>query len=305
MTSPPTRWLPPLLLAILTFIWGYSWVIAKQALAYVSPFMLAAHRSVLAALALLIAAKLMGKSLKLIAPREMLFIGLMQIAGFTALSNWALVAGGAGKTAVLAFTMPIWTLLLAWPLLGERVRGQQWIAAACAMGGMVLIIEPWNMHTSLFSKLLGIGAALCWAISTVLVKRLRARQAVDLLVFTGWQMLFGAMPLLLLALLVPEPGTQWNLTYFAQLAMLGLGSTALGWWIWLYLLDRLPAWEAGLSVLGTPVVAIVSSHLATGEAFSASELTGMLLIGGGLALLSVLNWLVSKRGNQIQQEQPT
>jgi drug/metabolite transporter (DMT)-like permease len=44
--------------------------------------------------------------------------------------TWALVEGGPGKTAVLIFTMPIWTLLLAWPILGERVRGKQWLAAA-------------------------------------------------------------------------------------------------------------------------------------------------------------------------------
>ena len=50
--------------------------------------------------------------------------------------TWALVEGGAGKTAVLIFTMPIWTLLLAWFFLGERIRGKQWLAAASTLTGL-------------------------------------------------------------------------------------------------------------------------------------------------------------------------
>jgi drug/metabolite transporter (DMT)-like permease len=283
------------MLAIITFIWGYSWVVAKHALAYAPPFALAAQRALLAALALLVIAKLMGKSLKLTVPREAIFIGLFQIAGFVGFSNWALVEGGAGKTSVLVFTMPIWTLLIAWPVLGERVRGQQWIAALCALGGMTLIIEPWNLHTSLFSNALAVGAALCWAIGTVLVKRLRARQPVDLLALTAWQMLLGSLPLALIAFVAPEPPVQWNLNYVSLLALLALVATALGWWIWLDILDRLPAWEASLSVLGTPVVAVIASRWSTGEEFSGIEFVGMVLIGGGLALLSLWGWVASRR----------
>ncbi|MEK7737479.1 MAG: multidrug transporter, partial [Pseudomonadota bacterium] len=52
----------------------------------------------------------------------------------------------------------------------------------------------------------------------------------------------------------------------------------------------LPAWEASLSVLGVPVVAIPSAHLQLDETASGFELSGMLLIGAGLALLSLFNW---------------
>lgn len=291
----PARWLPPLALLVLTLLWGYSWVIAKQALAYAPPFALAAERSLLGALALLAMVKLMGKPLALPAPRETLLIGLTQLTAFMALSTWALVEGGAGKIAVLVFTMPIWTLLIAWPVLGERVRGLQWIAALCTLGGMILIIEPWELHSSLLSKVLGVSAALCWAIGTVLVKRLRARQQVDLLALTAWQMFLGSLPLVLLALVIPEHPTHWGMTYITLLIVLALITTALGWWLWLYILDRVPAWEASLSVLGIPVVAIVSSRFAMGEAFRVAELMGMLLIGGGLALLSLIGWLTSKR----------
>ena len=293
--SPRGRWLPPLGLFILSVTWGYTWVLSKQALDYAPPFAFAAERCVGGALALFLALKFMGRPLKLIAPGATLAIGLVQITGFMALSTWALVEGGPGKTAVLIFTMPIWTLLLAWPILGERIRGAQWLAAASTITGLLLIIEPWNMHTSLISKFLGVMAAVCWAIGTVLIKRLRAKQQVDLLSLTTWQMLIGAVPLVLLAVVVPEHPTDWSATYIGILAFMSVISTAFCWWLWITLLDRVPAWEASLSVLGTPVVAIVSARLMLGEDFKLSEVMGILLIGAGLALLSLIGWAASRR----------
>jgi drug/metabolite transporter (DMT)-like permease len=295
-TTSRERWLLPLGLFILSLTWGYTWVLAKQALSYAPPFAFAAERCVGGALALFVALKLMGRPLKLVAPGSTIAIGLTQVTGFMVFSNWALVEGGPGKTAVLIFTMPIWTLLLAWPILGERIRGTQWLAAASTLAGLLLIIEPWNMHTSLFSKFLGVMAAVCWAIGTVLIKRLRARQQVDLLSLTTWQMIIGTVPLVLIAAVIPEHATNWTATYIGILAFISVGSTAFCWWLWITLLDRVPAWEASLSVLGTPVVAIVSARLMLGEDFKLSEVTGILLIGVGLALLSLIGWAASRRG---------
>ncbi|UCV30267.1 DMT family transporter [Ferribacterium limneticum] len=289
------RWLPPLALLVLSLTWGYTWVLAKQGLAYAPPFAFAAERCVGGAVALFLALKLMGRPLKLVAPWPTLAIGLTQVAGFMVFQTWALVEGGPGKTAVLIFTMPIWTLLMAWPILGERVKGKQWLAAASTLIGLLLIIEPWDMHSSLFSKFLGLMAALCWGIGTILIKRLRSTQPVDLLSLTAWQMIFGAIPLVLLALVVPERSTEWTPHYLGILAFMSIASTALCWWLWIYILDRVPAWEASLSVLGTPVVAILSSRLTFGEEFKALEVAGILLIGSGLAMLSLLSWAASRR----------
>lgn len=294
-SSSASRWSPVIALIVLSLIWGYTWVLAKQGLAYAPPFAFAAERCVGGALALFLALKLMGRRVRLVAPKETLAIGLAQVTGFMAFQTWALVEGGPGKTAVLIFTMPIWTLLMAWPLLGERVRGPQWLAAGSTLVGLMLIVEPWNMHTSLFSKFLGIMAALSWAIGTILIKRLRARHEVDLLSLTAWQMALGAVPLVILAVVVPERPTDWTVHYMGILAFMSIGSTALCWWLWIYILDRVPAWEASLSVLGTPVVAILSSRLLLGEAFTLPEISGIVLIGSGLALLSLIGWMASRR----------
>ncbi|MBK7463910.1 MAG: EamA family transporter [Betaproteobacteria bacterium] len=289
------RWLPALALLVLSLTWGYTWVLAKQGLTYAPPFAFAAERCVGGALTLILVLKLMGRQLKLVAPGPTLAIGLTQVAGFMVFQTWALVEGGPGKTAVLIFTMPIWTLLMAWPLLGERVRGKQWLAAASTLIGLLLIIEPWDMHSSLFSKFLGLMAALCWATGTILIKRLRSTTPVDLLTLTAWQMILGAVPLVVLSLVVTERPTDWTISYMGILAFMSIGSTAMCWWLWIYILDRVPAWEASLSVLGTPVVAILSSRLTFGEEFKTSEVAGILLIGTGLALLSLLSWAASRR----------
>lgn len=294
-SSSRERWLLPLALIVLTLIWGYTWVIAKQALSYAPPFAFAAERCIGAALALILLVRLTGRSFRLVAPGATLAIALAQGAAFIAFQTWTLVEGGAGKTAVLIFTMPIWTLLIAWPVLGERVRGRQWIAAASTLVGLVLIIEPWAMHSSLFSKLLGVIAAMFWAIGTVLVKRLRKHRQVDLLSLTMWQMVLGSVPLALLAALVPEHATDWNVTYIGMLAFVSVVSTALCWWLWIYILDRVPAWEASLSVLGVPVVALISSRLVTGEEFRPAEMAGIVLIGCGLAMLSLIGWMGSRK----------
>lgn len=282
-------------LALLTLIWGYSWPLTKIALQDAAPFAFSAQRSFFAAIALFIAVWLSRRPMRLVAARKTFIVGLFQTSGFLAFQTWALVEGGAGATSVLIFTMPIWTLLLAWGVLGERIRGAHWIAAACALAGLCLIVEPWNIHTALFSKALGVIAAISWALGTALIKKWRADLNKDLLSFTAWQMLFGCLAVILVAALLPEAPTQWRSRYVIIMLVLAVISAGLGWFLWLYVLERLPAWQASLSILGVPVVANLSSRWQLGERLAWHELAGMLLIGGGLALLTLLNWRAAKR----------
>ena len=78
------RWQLPLALLVLSLTWGYTWVIAKQALSYAPPFAFAAERCVGAALALMLVVKLTGRSFKLAAPGQTMAIALIQGAGFMA-----------------------------------------------------------------------------------------------------------------------------------------------------------------------------------------------------------------------------
>ena len=117
-------------LFMLTLIWGYNWVVMKLAVQYASPFQFAALRTFLGAVMLFLVLIITNRPLALKEFPTMLALGLLQTCGFTGLLIWALVSGGAGKTAVLSYTMPFWVMLFAWPMLGEKVQGWHWLAVA-------------------------------------------------------------------------------------------------------------------------------------------------------------------------------
>ena len=117
--SRPTP-LAILALVVLSLIWGYNWVVMKQVIQYVDPFDFSAIRTVLGAVTLFLVLLAMRKPMSLVAVRQVVLLGVLQTGAFTALIQWALVAGGAGKTAVLVYTMPFWVIPMAWWVLGER-----------------------------------------------------------------------------------------------------------------------------------------------------------------------------------------
>lgn len=282
-------------IVVLSLLWGYTWVLAKQALDFAPPLTMTFMRVFGGALALFVALRLMRQSMALPVARDVLLISLCQVVCFMLLQTLSLNYGAAGKTAVLVYTMPIWTLFLAWPLLGERVRGGQWFAVCGILIGLFFIIEPWHLQSDWLSNTLAIGAAICWAMGTVLVKKLRRHTRVSLLALTAWSNLIGCIPLGVIATIANEPPVNWAPEFFVILMVLSFISTAFCWWLWTSILDRVPAWEASLLVLGTPVIAIICSRLVLNEAFSSFEIAGILLIGVGLLLLSIVSWLRERR----------
>ena len=282
-------------LLFLTLAWGYTWILAKIALREVAPFTFAAQRSLAGAVCLFVALPLMGHSLRLRGWKKTLIIGTIQTGIFFILQTWTLVEAGPGKTAVLIYTMPIWTLFLGRLIVGERIVGSQVLAAAIALLGLMLIIEPWDLHSGKLAIGLGVAAAASWAWGTVLVKKWRSELNADLLTFTAWQMMFGAIFLYGVSWMVPEPATQWSGHYIGILAVLGIVSNAICWFLWLYVLEHLPAWQASLSILGVPVVALLSSRLQLDEQLHTVEFAGIALIGCGLVLLALINWRNSLR----------
>ena len=296
-TKAPSLKLAVLALAVLSVIWGYNWVVMKEALRYSSPFDFAALRTLLGAVCLFLVLFWQGKSIR---PKQIsltLLLGILQTTGFIGLSLWAVKNGGAGKSAVLAYIMPFWVMVLAWPLLGERIRGTQWVAVVLAFAGLVLVLEPWAFRGGLFSKLLAMLAGVCWAVSAIVAKIMHKQGEYDLILLTAWQMLLGAIPLVLIALIFPEQPVQWTPYFIGAVIYNALFGTALGWLLWLYSLHKLPAGAASLGTLATPVVGVLAAWAQLGEKPSISEGWGMLLIGVGLALLALLGIRQHRRVN--------
>jgi drug/metabolite transporter (DMT)-like permease len=81
-------------------------------------------------------------------------------------TTMAVAGGGAGRTSVLVFTMPFWTLLIARPVLHERVRGLALAAIVFAFAGLLLVVEPWAWHGDLAPKLWAVLSGFGWAAGT-------------------------------------------------------------------------------------------------------------------------------------------
>ncbi len=281
-----SRYLPILALAALAFIWGYSWVPGKLGVLNSSAFVFAALRTFPAYLIVLVFLPLRGRPLRPKAVGLTAAVGVLQVAGFVGLTSAALVAGGAGHTAMLANTWQFWLLLVAWLLLDERLAGAQWLSVAIGLVGLVLIIEPWQLR-GVLSSLLALGGAICFAAGAVVAKVLRQRHEVELLSLTAWQGLLGAVPLVIIAVLFPGGGIHWSSTFVWSLAYSLLIATALGTIVWLYVLNALPANIAGIGTLGAPVVGVLASWILLGEDLSAAEIAGMVLVVLALGLLVV------------------
>ena len=102
------------------------------------------------------------------------------------------------------------------------MRGGQWLAVVGILTGLLLIIEPWNLQAGWLSNSLGIGAAICWAMGTVLVKKLRRYTRVSLLSLTAWSNLIGSLPVALIASIANEPPVRDSVA-LSQMAMQRLG----------------------------------------------------------------------------------
>ncbi|MCU0547833.1 MAG: EamA family transporter [Leptolyngbya sp. Prado105] len=278
-----------LALLAIAVLWGYNWTQMKIAVQYSSPFTFAALRTLCGGLTLFGGMLILRQPFK---PKEVgmtFWLGVFQTAGVYGLASWALVSGGAGKTSVLVYTMPFWTVLLAGYFLGERVKGVQWIAIAIAFSGLLIILDPFRMQGSLLSGVLAVLAGLSWACGSIMAKKINAKTKMNLLSLTAWQTFFGSLPLMAIALLLPQQPIQWTPAFIGALLYNILPGTAIPMLLWLYVLTQLSAGMSGLGMLLTPVLGVVFAALQLGERPQLSEWIGMGCVLGALVLLISLS----------------
>ncbi|MGC6231545.1 DMT family transporter [Hafnia paralvei] len=275
-------------LVLLTLIWSYSWIAMKQVTLYIGAFDFTALRCVFGAILLLVVLKLRGRGMKPTPFIYTLAIAVLQTCGMVGLAQWALISGGAGKVAILTYTMPFWVVIMAALFLGERMRRVQYLAIVVAAIGLCLVLQPWQLTgESLKSAVLAILSGISWGASAIVAKRLYQRYPkVDLLSLTTWQMVYGAIIMSVIAWLVPERPIVWDPYVYFALSYSAILATALAWTLWLFVLKNLPAGIAGLSTLAVPVCGVLFSWWLLGENPGSVEGTGIVLIVLALAVLS-------------------
>ena len=283
-------------LVVLTLVWGFNWIAMKFAPERADPVVFNVQRTWVAVAAVFAVLLVQRRAFWPESWVAVIVTGFLQTTLNFGSTTMALAGGGVGRTSVLVFTMPFWTLLIAWPVLHERVRGVQWIAIAFALAGLTLVVEPWNWQGDLTPKLWAVASGFGWAAGSVATKYFQRSRALDPLNFLAWQMFAGVLPLSVLAYALDAAPVQWNVAYGLLVLYVGAVSTAFGFLLWVAVLRFLPAGTASLNMFAIPVLALVSSMLVFGERLSPGEWWGIACIGAGLAIVSAVAWRASRRG---------
>ena len=291
-------------LAGLTILWGCNWLAIKLALDYADPVLMNVHRTLVAIVALFAVMLWQRRAFWPNSWRAAAITGLFQTTINFGATTLAVAEGGVGRSAVLLFTMPFWTLLFAWPVLHERVRGMQWLAVGFGLAGLALVIEPWNWQGALAPKLWAVLAGTGWAAGTVAIKFFQRSERLDMLNLMTWQMTLGVLPLLPLAFFRDAAPTQWSIGYGLALLYVGGVSSAFGFLVWVGVLRHLPAGTASFGTLAIPAIALVTAALYLGERPSAVEWTGIALLGAGLVIISLLAIHADREGRPSPVEVP-
>ena len=113
-------------------------------------------------------------------PRELwprlVLAAILNVGCWMVLMGFALVYLPASEAALIAYTMPVWASLLAWPILGERPNVLRVLSLVMAFAGLSAILGGNGFAASL-AKLPGIimalGGAIGFALGTVLAKKCR------------------------------------------------------------------------------------------------------------------------------------
>lgn len=282
-----------LLVSILTLLWGCNWPVLKLGVTELAPLTFRAASLPFAALGLLLVSKLSGESTRI--PRalwsKVAALAFFNIAGWNGLILFGVQQMPAGRSAILAFTMPIWTVLFSLWLLHEPLSGRKLVGLLVGMSGMALLLgeEIVNVQRAPVGALLIIGGAISWGFGTVLLRRWVPPLPQNTL--TGWMMLLGWIPIALgaplfdphpLASLASMSGTAW----FAVLFNIFLAGT-VAHWAWFRLARTLPVAVSSLSSLPVPVVGVFSGMLFLGERPGPSEFVALALVLASLAAVMV------------------
>jgi len=299
MTGSSSRLSSRDLLSVLLVVvlWGLNFVPTKLALANYSPFQLGAARFILAAFPLV-----------LMVPRPNIPVKWLLLYGFTqgvgqySLLFFALKVGmPAGLTSVLMQTQIFFTAIMAATLLGETVSRALKIGMAVAGVGLVCfgysaLSQGGGAEVSGFGLLLTLSAALMWASSNIVVRKIQGLgNNYSALSLVSWSGLVSAVVFTLLAAVVENRETYWRwvdapLTVWLSVFYLGWVGNAFTFWLWTKLLNRYPANSVAPFSLLIPIVGLTGSILILNE-----QVTRLQWLGSGLVMSSLVLVVVSSR----------
>jgi drug/metabolite transporter (DMT)-like permease len=270
-----------LMLVLLCLLWGINWTVMKIALQDIPPLSMRTISSAFGALTLFCVCAVSRRNLRIASAKNwghVFVIGLLNIGFFGILSAYAQITAATTRVTILAYTMPIWAVLLAWAVLRERPNARQALAIVLCALGLAVLIYPLAKGGVPLGLLLAVAAGTTWGAGTVYVKWTRLE--LDPWAATFWQLVIAF--LMIAGCLIAVDG-RFNVDHAHTGSMLaaafaGILSSGVAYAMWFEIVRRLPAATASLGVLGSPVVGVVSTVLVTGELLSVADIVGFALI---------------------------
>ncbi len=264
------------------FIWASAFAGIRYVLRQIDPMSMTALRLFAAAGFL----SLMVVILRVRLPRRADWPRLLAAAvlGFSVyhyLLNLGTETITAGQASFIIATIPIWTAVLAWRFLGERLSPTNWLGLVLGLTGVGLMSIDFSHVTIGFGSWLVLGAALCAAANIVITKDLLLRyRAIDIAAYAG---IIGALPFLLHLPWTWTASADLDLSGWLVLLYLGVIPIGVGYWLSSIALAALPASRVAQMLLLIPPMAAVIAWVTIGETPSM-----MLYIGGPLILIGVV-----------------
>lgn len=280
-------------IALLVFViltWGYSWVLMKIGLRYMEPFTFATWRCAIGGFAIIPFLWIRGFAFpKIEKLPAYAFVGLFQTTLMFGSMLYGMKFVTAGKTAVLLYTMPVWTIILVRFYLKQKLNPSHWRGVASGCLG-ILCVLGWDtlVHQStsiLLGELLIIVGAISWAISNVWVKK--HMSAENTYVLSGIQLIIGSAGLALLA--IPTEGL-FNVVLSAEavfaILFTAIVASTIDFTIWFYLLKNMDINTAAFSSMLVPVCGLLFDWIILGTRLDAGIAVGGILILFGLYQVS-------------------
>ncbi len=269
------------MLVVLCCIWGTSWPLIKIALTDILPLSMRTCSLGLGAVTLFFVCLVRGSNFRIptaTAWVHVIVAALLNVAIFTVVSSFAQLGATTSRVSILAYTMPIWAVLLAWPLLGERPTRAQQIALGLCAAGLAILIYPLAATGVPRGIVLALITGASWGAGTVYLKW--ARINADPMGVACWQVTIAFL-VVGVCMLIFEGGLDLHRAHAGALlatAFSGAIGNGIAYGLWFAIVRRLPAAIASLGVLGSPVIGVGASMLILGERPTVADFVGFALI---------------------------
>lgn len=279
------------MLVVLCSIWGVTWPIMKIALDETPPLSMRTVVSGIGAVTLAALCLVMRRSFRLpsrVAIAHVIVASLLNIVAFSLFSVFAQLAAATSRVAILAYTMPIWSVLLAWPILGERPSRIQAFALGLCAVGLAVLVYPLATTGIPLGITLALAIGVSWAAGTVYLKW--AHIQADPMGVASWQMTI-AFVVIAVATFAVDGRLDFSAAHadgISAIVWTGVVGNGIAYALWFPAMRRLPAIAASLGVLSVPVIGIVASFLILHEIPTVPDIVGfaLILVASGCVLLT-------------------